>query len=236
MPIAGPARPRTLLLDALGTIVGLQPPAPALRGELADRFGIDVSHAQAQRALSGEIVYYRAHFDEGHDPESLAALRRCCAEVLRAALPPSPLLARVDTAALTDALLASLRFAAFPDVRPALLAARRRSERVVVVSNWDISLGDVLERLGLASLVDGVVTSAAAGARKPSPRIFRQALELAGTSAERATHVGDSFEEDVGGARAAGIAPVLLSRGGERGPPGVRTIASLAELAERSAP
>jgi hypothetical protein len=57
MPIAGPARPRTLLLDALGTIVGLQPPAPALRGELAGRFGIDVSHAQARRALSAEIVY-----------------------------------------------------------------------------------------------------------------------------------------------------------------------------------
>jgi putative hydrolase of the HAD superfamily len=231
MPIAGPARPRTLLLDALGTIVRLQPPAPALRRELAKRFGFDVTQAQAQRALSAEIGYYRAHLDQGRDPESLAALRRRCAEALRAALPPSRELARLDTGALTDALLASLRFSEFPDVRHALLAARGRCERVVVVSNWDISLGDVLERLGLASLVDGVVTSAAAGARKPSPSIFKQALDLAGTTAERATHVGDSLEEDVGGARASGIAPVLLCRGGARGPAGVRTITSLAELA-----
>jgi putative hydrolase of the HAD superfamily len=231
MSIAGPARPRTLLLDALGTIVGLQPPAPALRSELAERFGIDVSHAQAQRALSAEIGYYRAHLDQGRDPASLAALRGRCAEVLRAALPPSRQLARLDAAALTDALLASLRFSEFPDVRCALLAARSRSERVVVVSNWDISLGEVLGRLGLAALLDGVVTSAAAGARKPSPSIFRQALDLAGTTAEQATHVGDSLAEDVAGARAAGIAPVLLCRGGERGPAGVRTIASLAELA-----
>jgi len=230
MSIAGPARPTTLLLDALGTLVGLEPPAPALRRELADRFGIDVSPAQARRALSAEILYYRAHLDQGRDPDSLAALRHRCAEVLRAALPPSRQLAQLDTAALTDALLAALRFSEFPDVRDALIAARRRSERVVVVSNWDISLGDVLERLGLAALVDGIVTSAAAGARKPSPSIFRQALELAGTTADRATHVGDSLEEDVGGARAAGIAPVLLCRGGERGPRGVRTIASLAEL------
>jgi putative hydrolase of the HAD superfamily len=231
MPIADSAHPRTLLLDALGTIVDLQPPAPALRSELADRFGIHVSPAQAQRALSAEIAYYRAHLDRGRDRETLAALRRRCAEVLRAALPPSRPLAQLDTAALTEALLASLRFAEFPDVREALLAARSRSERVVVVSNWDISLGDVLERLGLTSLIDGVVTSAAAGARKPLPSIFRRALDLAGTNAESATHVGDSLEADVGGARAAGIAPVLLRRGGEPGPPGVRTIASLAELA-----
>jgi len=220
MPIAGPFAPRTLLLDALGTIVGLQPPAPALRDELAQRFGITVSEAQAQQALSAEIVYYRAHLDRGRD-----------AEVLRAALPTSERLARLDNASLTAALLASLRFSEFPDVRGALRAARSRAERVVVVSNWDISLDEVLERLGLASLVDGVVTSAGAGARKPSPVIFRQALGLAGTTAERATHVGDSLSEDVGGARAAGIAPVLLCRGGEQGPPGVRTIASLAELA-----
>ena len=231
MPIAGPFAPRTLLLDALGTIVGLQPPAPALRDELAQRFGITVSEAQAQQALSAEIVYYRAHLDRGRDAESLGALRRQCAEVLRAALPTSERLARLDNASLTAALLASLRFSEFPDVRGALRAARSRAERVVVVSNWDISLDEVLERLGLASLVDGVVTSAGAGARKPSPVIFRQALGLAGTTAERATHVGDSLVEDVRGACAAGIAPVLLCRGGEQGPPGVRTIASLAELA-----
>jgi len=44
-------------------------------------------------------------------------------------------------------------------------------------------------------------------------------------------HVGDSLEEDVVGARAAGIEAVLLRRDGRPGPSGVRTIASLAELA-----
>jgi putative hydrolase of the HAD superfamily len=232
MQAANRSGPRTLLVDALGTIVALAPPAPALCRELADRFGIEVSEAQAAEALAAEIAYYRAHLDDGRDGPSLTALRRRCAEVLRGALPTSEPLARLQNASLTEALLASLRFSAFPDARGALAAARERAERVIVVSNWDVSLGEVLARIGLAPLLDGIVTSAEAGARKPSPSIFRQALALAGTSAGCAIHVGDSLEEDVAGARAVGIAPVLVRRDGEPGPPGVRTIASLTELAD----
>jgi putative hydrolase of the HAD superfamily len=42
--------------------------------------------------------------------------------------------------------------------------------------------------------------------------------------------VGDSVENDVEGARAAGIEPVLLDRGGAEPHDGVITIASLSEL------
>lgn len=228
---AHPRERRALLLDALGTLVALEPPAPALCGELAERFGIVVSEPQARRALAAEIAYYRSHLDEGRDAPSLAELRHRCAQVLRSSLPASERLSALKLSSLTDALLASLRFTAFPDVREALQGARARGERLVVVSNWDVSLGEVLERLELAPLLDGVLSSAAAGARKPSPEIFEQALGLAGVTAQRARHVGDSLEEDVAGARSAGIEPVLLRRGGDGGPLGVRTIASLAELA-----
>jgi FMN phosphatase YigB (HAD superfamily) len=44
--------------------------------------------------------------------------------------------------------------------------------------------------------------------------------------------VGDSLDEDVAGARAAGIEPVLIRREGGGPAPGVRTIASLAELTD----
>jgi putative hydrolase of the HAD superfamily len=222
---------RALLLDALGTLLALQAPAPVLRHELRARFGVRLTLAETEAGLEAEISYYRAHLQDGRDPDSLHALRRRCARVLADALPPSPQLAQAGDAELTDALLASLRFAAFPDARQAVLAARERGERVVVVSNWDVSLPEVLERLELAPLLHGIVTSAQAGARKPSPAIFLAALELAGTGPEQATHVGDSLEEDVAGALAAGVEPVLVRRGGAPGPPGVRTIASLAELA-----
>ena len=221
---------RALLLDALGTLLALEPPAPRLRRELAQRFGIEVTEAQAGEALAAEIAYYRAHLDEGRDASSLAALRRCCAEVLRAALPDSDRVTALDGAELTEALLASLRFTAFADVRPALIAARGRGQRVVVVSNWDVSLVEVLRRLELAPMLDAIVTSAQVGARKPSPQIFARALELAGAGAHECLHVGDSLEEDITGARAAGIAAILIRRGGAPVPEGVPTIETLAEL------
>ena len=75
-----------------------------------------------------------------------------------------------------------------------------------------------------------VPTSAEAGARKPAPAVFERALAIAGARAEHAIHIGDSLEEDVIGARRAGVEPVLLSRDGRRAAAGVRTIRSLGEL------
>ena len=218
------------MFDALGTLVALEPPGLLLARGLRERAGVQISSAQADVALAAEISYYRAHLDEGRDRESLAGLRRRCAETLREALPASAQTIEIDS--LQAILLDALRFSAFPDAREAIEAARGLPARALVVSNWDVSLEDVLARLQLAPLLDAVVTSARAGARKPSEVIFVQALELAGVSPERAVHVGDSVEEDVVGARRAGIQPILLSRDGLEGPPGVLTISGLGELAD----
>src|ERR1700742_2645837 len=121
---------RALLIDGLGTLVSLAPPAPALRHGLASRFGIEVSEEEAGRALAAEIRFYRAHMGLGRDLDSLAALRHRCAEELRDALPPSERLAALDVAALTEALLSALRFDAYPDARAALLRARGARARV----------------------------------------------------------------------------------------------------------
>lgn len=228
--VGGCPAPGALLLDALGTLVAVQPPAPRLQSELAARFGVVVSAAEAERAIAAEIIYYRAHLDEGRDAAALGDLRERCAEALRRALPATPELARVGTPALTGALLASLQFEAFADARPTLTAARAAGRRLVVVSNWDASLHEVLARLELAPLLDGILTSAEVGARKPAAEIFARALERAGVRAAGAVHVGDSVAEDVAGARAAGIEPVLVRRDGRPGPDGVRTITTLSEL------
>jgi HAD superfamily hydrolase (TIGR01509 family) len=222
-----------LLIDGLGTLVSLAPPAPALSHQLAARSGIEVSEEEAGRALGAEITFYRAHMGLGRDRDSLSALRRRCAEVMRQALPPSERLAALSVEALTDALLSALRFDAYPDARPALIRARQAGARIIVVSNWDVSLADVLERVGLAPLVDGVVTSAAVGAAKPAPAIFAHALGLAGVTADHALHVGDSLDEDVRGALACGIRAVLVRRGADAAASvagDVTTIAGLAEL------
>jgi putative hydrolase of the HAD superfamily len=221
-------------LDALGTLLELRPPAPRLRGELRRRFGIEVSQAQAERAIRAEIAYYRAHLEEGRDEASLAALRGRCAEVLAGELElalgaPAP-----AGPEMVEALLASLQFTVFPDVPNALAELRGRGVRLVVVSNWDVSLPDVLGRLGVTRWLDGVVTCAEVGARKPDPAVFARGLKVADVAPAQALHVGDSPDEDVLGALAAGIEPVLIKREGRDRPASAAgattTIRSLREL------
>jgi putative hydrolase of the HAD superfamily len=65
---------------------------------------------------------------------------------------------------------------------------------------------------------------------KPDPRIFRAALDALGVAPEEALYVGDLYEVDVVGARAAGISAVLLAQPEAGSPPGCRTVASLEDL------
>ena len=222
--------PAVILLDALGTLVALEPPAPRLGVELADRFGLDVSEDQAASAIAAEIRYYRGHLDDGRDPEALQALRRRCAATLRSALPAAAL--ELELEPLVEALLASLHFTAFADVRPALDAARPGG------SGWSSSATGTSRctascaRSGSSRCSMGSSPRREAGARKPAPAIFAQALALVGASPDEAIHVGDSLDEDIAGARAAGIEPVLIRRDGGAEVAGVRTISTLAGLVD----
>ena len=199
----------------------LEPPWPHLLDELAAR-GVVVGEEQTRAAMLAEMAYYRAHHDEAGDYAGLVDLRRRCAAVVADELQtPLPL------EDVLDALLAAIRFRAYPEVPAALERLRAGGARLAVVSNWDVSLHDVLERTGLRGLVDAVVISAELGVAKPDPAIFRAALDRLGAGAADAMHVGDSVEADVAGARAAGLEAVLVARDGAPAPDGVRVVASL---------
>lgn len=205
---------KAVFLDALGTMVELEPPWVGLRVALGD----GVPEDRLVGAVRAEMAYYKQHSHEGRDPDSLADLRARCAELLSREL---------GTEVRVQTLVDSIRFAPYPDAVPALRELRSRGRRLICVSNWDCSLGAVLERCGLAQHLDGAISSAEAGARKPDPAIFVPALALAGCDAAEALHVGDTAEEDVDAARAAGIRALLLDRegGGD--------VASLEEVAAR---
>ena len=217
-----------MLLDALGTLIELEPPWPHLVAAMAAR-GVAITEESARAAMVAEMAYYRAHHDEAGTRAGLADLRRRCAEIVAGAL-ASPL--AVDE--VQAALLEALRFRPYPEAVAVLDALRRRGATLVVVSNWDLSLHDVLGATGLDRRVDHVVTSAELGVAKPDPAIFAHALALAGVGADQALHVGDSIKADVAGARAAGIEVILLARAGERAPTGTRAIASLEQLLDEA--
>ena len=100
----------------------------------------------------------------------------------------------------------------YPDVEPTLAALAERGVKLGVVSNWDDRLRPLLDALGLACRFDTIVVSSEIGVSKPAPGIFRKAAELLRTPPQAILHVGDSFEMDVEGARAAGLQARQIER------------------------
>lgn len=84
---------------------------------------------------------------------------------------------------------------------------------------------------GVDEMVDAIVFSSEVGKRKPSPALYRAALDAIGTSPERTLFVGDRVREDYEGPRSAGMRAVIVTAHAAEPPPdGVPAIKSLAEL------
>jgi HAD superfamily hydrolase (TIGR01549 family) len=103
-------------------------------------------------------------------------------------------------------------FELYDDVIPVLAELRAMGLRLGLVSNTSRDLGAFVRHFGLD--VDAWVSSGSHGKVKPSPLIFAAALELLGVAAHDAVMVGDSIEDDVEGAEAAGMRAFLLDRAG----------------------
>jgi putative hydrolase of the HAD superfamily len=107
----------------------------------------------------------------------------------------------------------SFELQAYPEVPGVLADLRARDLTVAVCSNWDWHLDRAMAQAGLTDLVDIMVTSAQAGARKPHPRIFQHTLDACGiTDPTDVVFVGDSWGPDVEGPSTMGMRPVHVWR------------------------
>jgi HAD superfamily hydrolase (TIGR01549 family) len=105
-------------------------------------------------------------------------------------------------------------FFLYEDVLPVLEDLRRRQIKIGLVTNGQRDLDEFVAHHGLD--VDAMVGSRAHGRIKPHPSIFAAALTALGTAAEETAMVGDSYEDDIAGARALGMRAILLDRDGLR--------------------
>ena len=89
------------------------------------------------------------------------------------------------------------------------------------------------ERCGLAGRFQFVVFAQDYGIQKPNPRLFEIAIRHAGCTKRELLHVGDSFQDDVMGAKGAGVHSVWLNRQCQKNDARVRPdfeVSSLREL------
>ena len=150
--------------------------------------------------------------------QSPAALSRLAAEMV-------PLLDRIGRVALWSAVL--------PRIPETLAAFRDRGLQLLIVSNSDGTVEELITSQGLRPFFDAVIDSHVVGFEKPDPRIFYHALDVAGATADSTLHVGDMYHADVVGARSARLHALLLDPFGDWGGVDCERVPDLAALLER---
>jgi HAD superfamily hydrolase (TIGR01509 family) len=201
-----PARPlRAVLFDAGNTLVFLD------YARLAEGVGPAVGLSLTAEGLArhGPAAARAMELASGNDRERAAAYIE--ALFLLSGVPPESLgqvrdcLSRMHTERHLWSLVA-------PRSAESLARLRQAGLKLAVVSNSDGRVEQALEAAGLRQYFDVVIDSALVGVEKPDPRIFHAALEALGVAPDEALYVGDLYEVDVLGARAAGLDAVLLGK------------------------
>lgn len=119
-------------------------------------------------------------------------------------------------------------------LREMLQRLRQDHTLAVITNTHDPRLvPDHLVRMGIADLLEPVVTSVELGWRKPSARIFEHTLERLGARPEQCTYVGDDYAADYEGARAAGLSALLIDPRGLAPIPAADRLGSVLEVEAR---
>ncbi len=105
-------------------------------------------------------------------------------------------------------------FSLYEDVLAVLDELRRHGLKIGLVTNGQRDLEEFVAHHGLE--VDAMVGSRLHGRTKPHPSIFVAALRMLDARPQEAAMVGDSYEDDIAGARALGMRAILLDRDGMR--------------------
>jgi putative hydrolase of the HAD superfamily len=183
-------------------------PGPELGPEgyrrLGERFGLELDSSCYKQARERAVEGIRRHPELEHDEEIWVAFTE---RIIRG------MGGEADSAyecavAMTRAWEHAEHFELYEDALPVLEELRAQGLRLGLVSNTGRNLDEFVAHHRLD--VDAAIGSGAFGRTKPHPTIFRAMLERLAVEPAAAAMVGDSPEDDVEGARAAGIGTAFL--------------------------
>ena len=202
-------RPRAVLFDVDFT---LAKPGPTLGPEgyrlAGERHGVFLDPIRYHTARVAAVEDLEHHPELDHDEEIWV---RFTEDIVRGMGGKGP--------AVGDIALEIVRgwehahnFELYEDALPVLATLRGHGLRLGLVSNTSRDLDAFIRHFELD--VDAWISSGAHGKVKPSPTIFRAALELLEVEAEASVMVGDSLGDDIEGACAVGMRAFLVDREG----------------------
>ena len=225
---------RAILYDAGRTLIQPRLEAPDIWDFLGDQLGMKLAR---ERALPDVGHHFYSRFGEdgmgAYDSDERArsfwasyyiqAMRETGVD-----LPKETLQSAAD--ALYDWYQEPEQWLPYPESLETLSRADEQGLSQGIISDWGTDLVPILHAHEITQHLDFVIASAAVGAAKPHPDIFRYALVRARLQPHEVLYVGDSYISDVLGARTAGIAAVLIDREGRAPEVDCPVVTSLLEL------
>ena len=222
--LEAPQAIRTIFFDAGFTLLRTSPSLVEVCQDVCRREGVHLDlESISQRLPEAEAYFIEAikanrrtwaseeaivHFWSGYYK---ALLRPCIAE---------------DNEALLELCVQEIikdfdqhtRWELYPDVLPTLEGLQGKNFTLGIISDWGVSLASIISGLDLPRYFDCLIISAVTRHAKPDPGLYELALQRAEAIPDYAIHIGDSYIQDVLGARAVGITPILIDRPGKLRP------------------
>jgi HAD superfamily hydrolase (TIGR01549 family) len=191
-------------------------PGPELGPEgyarVGERHGLDLVPDLYASARAAAIEALQRNHELVHDEEIWIAFTEQI--VLRMGGGSDPNGARACATDMVREWERHENFSLYEDALPTLDELRRHELKIGLISNGQRDLDEFVVHHELR--VDALVGSKAHGRVKPHPSIFTAALEALDVRPDEVAMVGDSYEDDIEGARALGIRAILLDRDGLR--------------------
>jgi len=180
--------------------------------------GINLERTKFLRDIQAHLDNYYAQRDKDNIEKTwMVSLREFLAERGYADIPDPVLRAALDALfAVTQT-----NWVVEEDAIPTLRILKGEGYRLGLVSNAadDKNVQQLVDRWGLRSYFEFIVTSATCGVRKPRPEIFQQALDHFKISPDKAAMIGDTLGADIEGANQMGMYSVWVKRRAERTDP-----------------
>jgi putative hydrolase of the HAD superfamily len=184
--------------DGAGTLtVVLEEHGYSLAPDLEYRWWNDIDGSEHREHSAS-----REHYTAWQDGRLRATLEAC--EIDNAHV--TPIITRVNER------LGAQTMHAYEEAADVMASLRERGIVVAICSNWSWELEEALARAGLAGCADITLSSAWIGARKPHPYVYEHTIEVLGHDPNDVLFIGDTWNCDVVGPRAAGMHAMYLRR------------------------
>jgi len=208
---------RGIFFDAFKTLIYLHPSYPGAFADVCRHFNYPVTEAAVAHVLDdierAMELRWRSDGNFTCSPEELGRRWRALNRAIFRAVGVEG-----DADALSEEMERRFDDGAYTrtyeDSLPTIARLRARGFRLGVISNGTPGVARNLELAGVSERVDFVLVSALAGWEKPAREIFAMGLEAVGLPPAEVVFLGDHYEADIKGARAAGMRAVMIDREG----------------------